>query len=166
MNTIITKIMNEIPIIKNEYFQIVNDIEPICEGHLLLFPKEGSKSFFTSKPCERERILDSLFNEFGTDYYFFEKGNAPFCTSFIDGTHCHFHIVPKKYFNVDILINFNNEVQPNYTGTISSINYMKSIINEVYLFYGEFGKSFFLKFPFEVSEKRFLRNRLLSQIKN
>lgn len=158
--SILSKIMNEKVFLENEKFHIVKDIDPVCEGHLLVFPKERQSAFLKLNSHERADLVTFLYKNLNDEYLIFEKGNVPFCTSFHEEIHCHLHLVPKKYFNGNIISNIRSTINPEISSTFDQKFDENS--DKLYLLFGELNQIINIKIDFKKSEKRFIRNSLIS----
>lgn len=100
---IINKIFNEPTVFENSNFQVVYDEYRICPNHILAFSKKQHKGFNSHSLDEANDLIESVKDYYNQEFYFFERGNASFCTS-IDGPICsHLHFVPKENFTDNTL---------------------------------------------------------------
>ena len=156
--SIIDKIFNEEPLVQNESFHIVKDKNPICPLHLMAFHKERPKSLSLVQNETFNRLLESIHQFYNNDFYFFERGNASFCTSISETTCSHIHFLPKKYFDnklMEILI--DKSIQIGYSQSV-----IKPTTKEYFFFGDSENKHCFIlnKIP----EKQFFRKNFKNRL--
>lgn len=157
-NNIIEKIFKEHPLLENKEFHIVNDINPICEDHWLVFPKNKVDSFAHCSKESLAHLFDELKSHLKENFYFFERGNVAFCTSFNEKIYAHIHILPIYCFGPDLIRELNQKLdgtQLRELSEFSQINYIGE-----YLLYGEWEKEMYIKSSFANPRKRFIREFL------
>jgi hypothetical protein len=159
----IERIFREKPVIQNELFHIVNDIEPICNQHLLVFPKEEKKSY---SEFNIQKILDLFHffkNEMGDNYYFFERGNVSFCTSFDGPVYAHMHMLKSDFFKNNLIDNFLKETYCNKCSTLEEL-FENIETNKEYLIFGKLSGPYYCASPFHSNQKRFIRKILSNNL--
>lgn len=159
------RIMSEPAVFENQSFHVVDDREPICPDHLLLLSKALTPSIADGKDIRSLQVLltsDPFLNKFKSDYIYFERGRAAFCTSGFTASHAHSHILPAHCFEPDcirelaIILN----ASPVYSIDVA---YSKALETRgEYLIFGSVKLGYRLVSDPRVTiqEKRFVRNYL------
>ena len=156
---IIDKIFTENRLLDNSSFVIVEDKFPICQNHLLAFCSNRSRSSMMKHPDELMELFNDVGNYFDEPFYFFERGNASFCTS-INGPFCaHLHFFPKSSFKSSLLHELIIDLEPIKLNTTSNHNNKK----EYFLFGDQY--SLYYKELDTSPPKRYLRNFFKSRVK-
>lgn len=151
--SLLEKIFEEQVVSSNEHFLIVNDIDPICDRHILAFSRRRCSAFLGHRDSEIDQLFFDMNSFFCEPFLFFERGNASFCTS-IDGPICaHIHFFPKKEFNPLTLLHL---VEISRAQEIV-IDKSTEVGSGEYLCFGNQDKMFY-SVPQGNLEKRYLRN--------
>lgn len=103
----LTKLLNEPRIYEDDRTFCVADIDPVCNGHLLLFSKSQTRSF-TDASCflHAHKISRSSNKYFKTPMIFLERGRANFCSSMAESCIAHFHLIPCVEIDIVALQSF------------------------------------------------------------
>lgn len=159
INPFLTKIVFEPQLLENEFFGVVDDIEPITEGHYLFYSKKWLPSI---ADCDIPEVVSFLENDFSKKiqkaYAYLERGRASFCTSMNGVLHGHGHLVP--VFAEDMSSAFPY-------GDIETYETLELAYKAVpkkgqYLLWGNLGNCFYLIKNVEQLPKRVIRNTVLN----
>ena len=94
-NPFLTRIRFEEQYCQNELFSIVADIDPIVNGHYMLYAKECIPSIADCNYENAASFIREVFeHKVNMSYAYFERGRASFCTSMQGVKHGHGHLVP------------------------------------------------------------------------
>lgn len=99
------RIMSETAVVKDSYFHIVNDAQPLADFHLLAVARARFPSVVDAELHDQAEKIFTHYAEAGA--FFFERGRASFCTSGFAAPHAHFHIVN----GIDNVATFGNLTQ-------------------------------------------------------
>ena len=159
-NVFLDEIIHQKKVYHNDNFTVVDDIDPLVDGHLLMFP---NTHYLSLAAAGIDNVIDfvdnSLMKFFGSKQYMLaEKGCANLWTSIEGVVHAHAHIVPtvediKGLFGLP-----NIQIHENITDAIGSLN-----PNEQYLLWGQLGSEFYSIQPLAEVPKRVIRNSLVKQ---
>lgn len=163
MRSIINKIFTEPPVLKDKYFHVVQDKEPVCPEHYLIFPREECKSLADMSTRGKIYLNDLICSTFSKEFAFFERGNVSFCTSANGPTYAHGHIINTKYFNKNLL---DSMLEPHSAvETFSILNGLTLVsTNDEYLLGGEINSRWRVALPFANSTKRYVRKILMENL--
>jgi len=162
-NLFLEKIVFEPAICKDENFCVVDDINPIIPGHLLLFPLIQASSFADCSINQLISFFDTFFSKVKENkgYMLFERGRANFCSSFNGVVHAHGHLIPSALcsgvtFDVGTIIK--------YESLREALEAIPSKSKEEYLLWGDVQGKFNLIYPLSLAPKRMIRNTLTKTI--
>lgn len=158
-NPFLTKIIFELQLVENEHFGVVEDIDPIIEGHYLFYSKKWLPSIADCDLAQATAFLQKSFTDvIGKPYAYFERGRASFCTSLNGVLHAHGHLVPA--FLTDMSQMFS-------CGKVECCLDLEQAYQLVktqgqYLLWGNLGDKFFVIQNVEELPKRMIRNTIRS----
>lgn len=167
MDNRIEKILQEEPVIHNRIFQIVNDIEPICQGHYLILPKYPAKSISdmdNQDLAEFIRICDELNRH--KERIFFERGRSSFCTSFDGPYYGHGHIVPANIFDIKAINTLAIELDAKKFLSLQKAFEYNENNDFDYIIFGTLNGPYYVKQKIPNLKKRFIRKFLTNNLTN
>lgn len=163
MNNIIRNIFDEKPVVEDELFHIVQDKDPVCPDHYLIFPKHECNSLADLSIDDRAYLNELIGSTFNKEFAFFERGNVSFCTSMNAPAYAHGHIINTKYFKKDLLDNILKH--QNFIETDSIFGGLALAHNkDEYLLAGEINTKWLIASPFTSPSKRYIRTILVESL--
>ena len=154
-NPFLTKIRFEEQYCQNDLFSVVADIEPIVQGHYMIYSKECIPSIADCDYQNAMKFIAEVFEQkVGMPYAYFERGRASFCTSMQGVKHGHGHLVPRFTGNMADIFPYG--VVEEYKSLEEA--YQNAADEGQYLLWGNIGEKCYLINGVEEIPKRAIRN--------
>jgi len=158
--SIIDKIYEEESVLNDNIFHIVRDKHPICHNHLMAMSKKRVSGSAKLEMEYHNQLFKKILHFYEGDFYFFERGNASFCTSLHEESCSHIHFIPSLYFDpslVSLLIEETDKIG-------IAFEKIQNIESE-YFYFGCSTNSFFYQLK-EKPKKQFFREFFTSNLVN
>ena len=153
-NPFLTSIIREPCICKNSHYSIVEDKEPITAGHYMVFSNHVIPSFADTDPKMLSSFLRDVFSKHTqSEYSYFERGRASFCTSMNGVVHAHGHLLPKFSEKIENIFQTNNIKK--HKSLVAAYKDIPS--NVEYLIWGNLNENFYTIYPLVDIPKRIIR---------
>jgi len=158
----ITRIRAEEPLFFDGRLRVVNDRDPIAEGHKLLLTEANVESLADSDCHEDvlELMNGNRSNRISANKHLLvERGRAQFCTSGFTDKHAHAHLLPSQNLPASTAKNFAEFVGARFVGSLDdALQLAKRSCGEYFLVMDFTGETYFVSGSMlRTKDKRLIR---------